>query len=78
MDSFLKVLRIQLFSKFLYIAMSLCFLMKFSICDIPYLLERAPPSNQRPLFDVKYLMNASLESAPLLSLKRDALLKNSI
>ena len=31
---FVKVFRIQLFSKFLYMGMSLCFLLKFSICDI--------------------------------------------
>ena len=42
-------------------------LLRRSNVNIPYLLERAPmlerapPSNQRPLFDVKYLMSTSLE-----------------
>ena len=34
MDSFLKIFRIQLFSKVLYMSMLLCSSLKFSICDI--------------------------------------------
>ena len=34
MDSFLKILRIQLFSKVLYMGMLLCSCLKFSICEI--------------------------------------------
>ena len=34
MDSFLKIFRIQLFSKVLYMGMLLCSSMKFNICDI--------------------------------------------
>ena len=34
MDSFLKIFRIQLFSKVLYMGMLLCSSLKFSICDI--------------------------------------------
>ena len=33
MDSFLKIFRIQLFSKVLYVGMSLCAQLKFGICD---------------------------------------------
>ena len=46
--------------------------------QIPYLLGRVPPSNKCLPFDVKYLMSASLELAPLFSLTRNAHLKNSI
>ena len=34
MDPFLKILKIQFFSKVLYMGMSLCSPLKFSICDI--------------------------------------------
>ena len=34
MDSFLKIFRIRLFSKVLYMGMSLCSPLKFGICDI--------------------------------------------
>ena len=34
MDSFLKIFRIQLFSKVLYVGRSLCTRLKFGICDI--------------------------------------------
>ena len=40
------------------------------------MLERAPPSNQYPPFDMKYFMSASLKLVPLFS--RGAHLKNSI
>ena len=33
MDSFLKTFKIQLFSKVLYVGMSLCARLKFGICD---------------------------------------------
>ena len=34
MDSFLNIFRIQLFSKVLYVGMSLCARLKFGVCDI--------------------------------------------
>ena len=34
MDSFLKIFKIQLFSKVLYVGMSLCARLKTGICDI--------------------------------------------
>ena len=51
MDSFLRVFRIQLFSKVLYMDMSLCCPLKFSICDnIQYVL-----SNSYTLFYTKFI-----------------------
>ena len=34
MDSFLKIFKVQLFSKVLYVGMSLCARLKTGICDI--------------------------------------------
>ena len=34
MDPFLKIFKVQFFSKVLYMGMSLCSPLKFSICDI--------------------------------------------
>ena len=56
----------------------------YTLMNIPYLLKRSsllqrvPPSNSRPLFDVKYVTSASHELVPLFSLKRGAHLTNKI